>query len=183
MLIEKYDIHLESPPCHPGSERWTASADLPVSIADVLPLLNARLRGAVYDHQEKVLTWRMGGRAVFFRPSQIGVSNLESRQEAEVVLGRLVDLANKAWLERDSIEPSYVKRERPQALQVYKLLPGHNCKVCGQPTCFTFALRLATDQANVRDCAPLFTDEFASRREELMTLLGSARSDVFQSTE
>ena len=31
-----------------------------------------------------------------------------------------------------------------KALDIYKLLPKKNCKECGDPTCLTFAMKLAS---------------------------------------
>lgn len=174
MLVEDYELRLELPPCDPGSERWSAFAQIGTDISVVLPYLNTRLKGAIYDHSAQVLTWRMGGRVVCFRPHEIAVSNLEDRNEAQTVIERMVEVVNKTWEQRDSIQPSLVKRERLKALDVYKLLPGQNCKACGQPTCFTFALKLAAGQADIGACLPLFTDEYRSKREQLLQLLKAA---------
>jgi len=65
VLIKGYQLEVTSPPCEPGSERWTAFARLEDDISDVLPYLNAIWKGAIYDHQAGVLTWRMGGRALW----------------------------------------------------------------------------------------------------------------------
>ncbi|MBN1264269.1 MAG: acetyl-CoA decarbonylase/synthase complex subunit gamma [Anaerolineales bacterium] len=37
-------------------------------------------------------------------------------------------------------------------LQIYKLLPKTNCKDCGYPTCLAFAMKLAAQQAELKDC-------------------------------
>jgi len=174
MLIEQYEIRLESPPCDPGSERWSAFARLNTDISAVLPYLNARLQGAIYDHKAQVLTWRTGGRAVSVRPYEIAVSNLQDRAEAEAIVKRMVDLVNETWEQRGQIQPSLVKREPLRALDVYKLLPGSNCKACGQPTCFTFALKLAAGQADIASCAPLFEEAYREKREQLLQMLESA---------
>lgn len=174
MLIERYELKVTSPPCDPGSERWSAFAQIGTDISAVLPYLNTRLKGAIYDHSAQVLTWRAGGRTVCFRPHQIAVSNLEDRGEAEAVVKRMVDLANRTWQKRDGIQPSLIKRGRLKALDVYKLLPGQNCKACGQPTCFTFALKLAAGQANIEACEPLFADEYRPERERLLQMLVAA---------
>ena len=175
MLIQQYELKLESPPCHPGSEHWSAFAQIAEDISAVLPYLNTRLQGAIYDHAAAVLTWNANGRAVSVRPHQIAVSHLEDRAEAEAVIGQLVDLVNSTWEERDDIEPSLVKREPLKALEVYKLLPRQNCQACGQPTCFTFALRLVSGQARISECPPLFTDEYKASRDELLAMLAAAR--------
>jgi len=39
-----------------------------------------------------------------------------------------------------------------KALDIYKLLPKKNCKECGDPTCLTFAMKLAAGKADVDLC-------------------------------
>jgi len=174
MLIQRYEIRVESPPCHPGCEHWSAFAQLDGDISAVLPYLNARFQGAIYDHAAKVLTWSTGDRAVSIRPQEIGVSDLEDRAEAQAVIQQMVDRINGIWEEHHSIQPSVIRREPLKALEVYKLLPRENCKLCGQPTCFTFALRLVCGQAQISECPPLFTARYQSSRERLLAMLRAA---------
>jgi acetyl-CoA decarbonylase/synthase complex subunit gamma len=42
-----------------------------------------------------------------------------------------------------------------KALDIYKLLPKKNCKECGDPTCLTFAMKLAGGKADVDLCPHL----------------------------
>jgi acetyl-CoA decarbonylase/synthase complex subunit gamma len=46
-----------------------------------------------------------------------------------------------------------------KALDIYKLLPKKNCKECGDPTCLTFAMKLASGKADVDLCP--YLDESA----------------------
>jgi acetyl-CoA decarbonylase/synthase, CODH/ACS complex subunit gamma len=39
-----------------------------------------------------------------------------------------------------------------KALDIYKLLPRKNCKECGEPTCLTFAMKLAGGKGEVEKC-------------------------------
>ncbi|HLB49931.1 MAG TPA: acetyl-CoA decarbonylase/synthase complex subunit gamma [Anaerolineales bacterium] len=43
-------------------------------------------------------------------------------------------------------------------LQIYKLLPGTNCRECGYPTCLAFAMKLAAKQVELSLC-PYVTEE------------------------
>ncbi|HWQ68198.1 MAG TPA: acetyl-CoA decarbonylase/synthase complex subunit gamma [Methanospirillum sp.] len=45
-----------------------------------------------------------------------------------------------------------------KALDIYKLLPKKNCKECGDPTCLTFAMKLAQGKAEP-DACPYLEDE------------------------
>ncbi len=49
-------------------------------------------------------------------------------------------------------------------LQIYKLLPGTNCRECGFPTCLAFAMKLAAKQVELADC-PYVTDEAKAQLE------------------
>lgn len=108
------------------------------------------------------------------QPYEIAVSNLEDREEATTVIERLVGMINRTWERREEIEPSYQKRERLKALDVYKLLPSTNCKACGQPTCFIFANKLTAGEVEVEQCIPLFTDTYQEGREQLLALIQAA---------
>lgn len=183
MWIERYELALACPPCDPGSERWSAFAQIERDISVALPYLNAMLRGAIYDHNAQVLTWRTGGHGVSFRPHEIAVSNLEDRDHAETVVKRMVQLVTETWEQRERIEPSVVRREPLKVLDVYKLLQGENCKACGQPTCFTFALKLAAGEADIAACSPLLAEEHHSKRKRLLEMLEAAGAAVAQDAE
>jgi ArsR family metal-binding transcriptional regulator len=174
MLLQSYDLTVFAPPCEPGAERWCAKAALAEDIGDALPYLNVALKGAIYNHAARALTWHMGGHSVAIRPREIAVSNLRDREGAAVELKRIADLVNVTWERRAEITPSTEMRQRLKPMDVYKLLPATNCKTCGQPTCFTFALKLTAGELQPELCAPLFTDAYREKRESLLALLEGA---------
>ncbi len=152
MLIPTYDLEIFTPPCDPGTERYSAVAHLPADIRDALPYLNATLRGAVYTEPAHSLTWKKVGHNVAFHADRIAVSNVADRQEAIEELDELVKLVNRTWERRAEIAPDHTSRQRPTAMAVYKLLPGGNCRQCGQPTCWNFAVKLAAAQVELAAC-------------------------------
>lgn len=174
MLIETYDLEVFTPPCEPGAERYAAKALLDVDISEVLPYLNATLRGAVYHRQAQALTWKKGGHNIAFHAREIATSNVADRDDAVKELAGLVDLANRTWARRDEIEPSYEARQRPAPMAVYQLLPQTNCRECGEPTCFTFALKLVAVQKTPADCPPLQDPARAEKLAALEALLPGA---------
>ncbi len=174
MLLSSYTLDIVSPPCEPGAERWSAKAALAEDIGDALPYLNATLKGAIYNHAARALTWRMGGHAIAIRPREIAVSNLRDREGATVEVKRVADLVNQTWERRAEIAPSTEMRQRLKPMDVYKLLPATNCKTCSQPTCFTFALKVTVGEMEIEQCAPLFTDAYREKRDKLLSLLEGA---------
>jgi ArsR family metal-binding transcriptional regulator len=171
MLIEEVDIEVFTPPCDPEAVRYAARSRLKVDISEVLPYLNASLRGAIYHPTAAALTWKKGGHNVAFHAYEIAVSNVEDRLEAEVELKGLIDLVNRTWERRSEITPSSETRQRPTPMAVYKLLPNTNCKACGELTCFNFALKLAANQRKLSDCSPLDEPAFAEKRASLEGVL------------
>ena len=172
MLIERYDLEVFTPPCSPGDERFSAIAHLPVDIRAVLPYLNATLRGAAYSQAAQALSWRKAGHYVVFHPNRIAVSNVEDREAAVQKVDGLIKLTNRTWERRDEIEPDFETRQRPVPMTVFKLLPGTNCRQCGQPTCFIFALKLIAGQQQPAECPPLLEPAFAGQLAELQAMLG-----------
>ena len=161
MLVKKYEVEVFTPPCEPGAERFSARAHLVEDISEVLPYLNASLRGAVYHREANALTWKKGGHNVAFHAHEIATSNVEDRDGAENELKGLIELVNHTWERRSEITPDTTTRQRPAPMAIFKLLPRTNCKQCGEPTCYSFALKLAVSQKQIADCLPLADPQFA----------------------
>ncbi len=163
MLIESYDLEVFTPPCDPGAERYAARARLTIDVSEVLPYLNSTLRGAVYLPEAKALTWKKGGHNIAFHDYEIATSNVEDREGAERELKGLIDLVNRTWERRAEITPDHSTRQRPTPMAIYKLLPNTNCKRCGEPTCFSFALKLTASQKKLGNCPPLTESQYAEK--------------------
>jgi ArsR family metal-binding transcriptional regulator len=176
MLIDQFDVEVFTPPCEPGAERYAAKARLNTDIADVLPYLNATLRGAVYLPAAKALTWKKGGHNIAFHAYEIATSNAADREEAERELRGLVDLVNKTWERRAEITPDHDTHQRPAPMALYKLLPQTNCKRCGEPTCYIFAFKLGASQRRLADCPMLLEEPFAGKLAELQAMVIEAPS-------
>ena len=170
-MIEKYDLEVFTPPCEPGAERYAAKARLTVDISEVLPYLNATLRGAVYLPEAQALTWKKGGHNIAFHAYEIATSNVDDREGAEKELKGLVDLVNRTWERRTEITPDTTTRQRPMPMAIYKLLPNTNCRQCGEQTCYIFALRLSTSQKVLADCPPLSEPQYAQKRVALEKII------------
>jgi ArsR family metal-binding transcriptional regulator len=169
MLIDSYDLELFTPPCEPGAERFSARARLGTDVSPVLPYLNAVLPGAIYQPNVPVLTWKQAQHSIAVYPRELLVSNTPNRVTAQEELEKLISFLNETWQRRREITPSDKIRRRPTPMELFKLLPQTNCKACGEPTCFSFALKLSAGQQTLEACPPLFdpvlADPLAALRE------------------
>ncbi len=174
MLIEEYSLEVFTPPCDPASEGFFAFAWLAADVREVLPYLNATLRGAVYNAAAPALTWKQGGHGVALHPFQIAVSGLPDRQAAVEEVEGLVRLINDTWAHRAEIVPDCRVWQRPGLMEVYKLLPRTHCKACGEASCFVFAGKLVVGQARLGACPVLGEPAYAEQQARLAEMAWGA---------
>jgi ArsR family metal-binding transcriptional regulator len=176
VLIEGFDLEILTPPCEPGADRFVAKAHLRVDISEVLPFLNAELSGASFTPAADALTWQKDGHKVAFHSREINISDIESREWAKEAIEELIALVNLTWERREEITPSFETVRRLTPMEVYQRLPQTNCGLCGESTCFNFALKLAASQQTLRDCPPLYEPEHAGDLGALQAALEAAGS-------
>ena len=124
MLVDIYDLEVFTPPCEPG-QSIAATARLRVDISEVLPYLNATLRGAIYHEQANALTWKKGGHNIAFHAYEISTSNVEDREGAEKEIRGLVGLVNRTWERRAEVTPDYVPHKRPTSMESLSIAFPH----------------------------------------------------------
>lgn len=177
MLIESYNLEIEVSTHSVEEFEYEAIAHLPVDISEVLPYLNSTLRNGTYFSDGPVFSWRRDDHGIAFWPNRIAVDHLESRELAAEIIEEMVKLVNDHWERRGEIEPDSTTRENLQPLELYKLLPRTNCKICGEASCFNFALKLAAGQVKLEQCTPLYTEqEREKQRAELELLIKTKRT-------
>jgi ArsR family metal-binding transcriptional regulator len=150
-----------------------AIADLSEDISEVLPYLNTVLKGIQYNEVEKILVVKKGGRLITFRPRQIALTKLEDENEARVVMEELKQILNGTYANREQLKPTHTSRSIPRPLDIFKLLPGKNCKECGEPTCLAFAVKLVGQEIDIMKCLPLFTKEYQEKQTVLLEILNA----------
>ena len=170
MLLQKYDLKMVLSECNPSSQKVNAIVNLSDDISEVLPYLNTVLKGLQYHHEDKFLTVKRKGHVITFWPRQIAVTKLEDEKEATAVMEELKQILNETYTNKDHIKPTYTSRHIPRPLDIFKLLPGKNCKECGEPTCMAFALKLANDETELNQCPLLSEKEFEANRIKLKEL-------------
>lgn len=176
MLIESYKLDIEVADHSSEVFEYEAIAHLPIDIREVLPYLNAILKNGTYFTDGPVFSWRLDDHKVGFWHDRIAADHLESREQSKEVMDRLVAIVNDVWEKRSGIEPDSRTHENLQPLDLYRLLPKTNCKICGENTCFNFALKLAAGMVELSQCGPLFDDcAHESRLTQLQLLLITKR--------
>jgi len=180
MLLKSYTFETMLPECNTFAETINAIARLSDDIGEVLPYLASVIKLCSYDDNTKVLTFKQDGKGIAMYPHQFAVTKLRDREEAAEVLEQLKDLINRTYENRHNIQPCLKKGGELKYLDVFKLLPGTNCKECGQPTCLAFATKVVQQEANIAQCLPLFSERFDEKRNKLLEMLQAAGYEVPQ---
>ena len=63
-------------------------------------------------------------------------------------------------------------------IEIYKLLPGTNCKECGETNCMAFAAKLVNREATLQECPPLLEPSRSETFNKLWALLKPAIKTV-----
>jgi len=175
MLLNEYQLRIVLPECNFSAETVNSIVILSDDISEVLPYLNTVLKGFQYSDEEKILTVKRKGHLITFRPRQIAITKLEDDKEAREVMEELKQIVNEAYANRGQIKPSYTSIPIPRPTDIYKLLPGTNCKKCGVPTCFAFAFKLTNNELDWKQCPLLLEEKFEANRLKL--------TQIFQDSE
>ena len=181
MLLTSYKI-TRILPCLADPMKIRVIAEVPEEIQEVFPYLNAILKGCIYNHPANTLTIRKDQKLITLHVLHITLAKIEDEKEAEELLKWLKDLVNETYEKRGQIEPNYSMAAELKALDIFKLLPGTNCKQCGEPTCLAFAVKLVGRDTDITKCNPLFSDKYQEKQKVLLELLHAAGHEIPGST-
>lgn len=165
-------------PCIADPNKIRFHASLNRDISEILPYLNAILDSAIYNHYGKTLTVKKDGRIISIYSYDIHGAKINDEEDARQILKWLREKINYCYKNKDKIEPNFKRRQSLQPVDIYKLLPGLNCKQCGEATCFAFAIKLANEEINIMRCAPIFLSQYQENRRILLQLLKSSGYNV-----
>ena len=157
-------------PCVADLKRLRLTAHLAGDVAEALPYLNAELPQGSYTARLPVFTYMDGHRMVSLFRDRIAVAKTDDIVDSWASLERVRCLVNEAWARRHAITPSFELRRRPPALDVYKRLPGTNCKQCGEAACMSFAWAVWRGDADPRLCLPVFEGERGDLKDALLSI-------------
>jgi len=177
MLLHSYKI-ARTFPCLADPMKIRVIAEVSEEIQEVFPYLNAVLKGCIYNHPANTLTIRKDQKLITLHALHITLAKIEDEKEAEDILKWLKNLINETFESRARIEPNYSMAAELKALDIFKLLPGTNCKKCGEPTCLAFAVKLVGRDTEITKCDPMFLEKYQGKRTVLTELLQAAGHEI-----
>lgn len=167
MLLSGYTKEIFRPECNPNFESVHCIAHLAENVGPVLPYLNAVLGGTRYLNAPPEVMFHHHGRIIKVGEREIAINALKDEQEADRILEWLKKEINLAWDNRDTIEPCFTGKTKPQLLEILKMLPKTNCRKCGLPTCMAFAAQMAEGGRSAEQC-PELNDDYRHKLSEYL---------------
>ncbi|MCL5097733.1 MAG: hypothetical protein M1608_09440 [Candidatus Omnitrophica bacterium] len=112
-------------------------------------------------------------RLISLYAQRITLAKADELVDAWRTLERIRCRVNEIWQRRGTIKPCYELRKKPPALEIYKRLPGTNCRACGEKTCLAFAVRLWSGEARPSLCAPIFSSNHEHLKAPFLEICSS----------
>ena len=143
-------------------------------ITEILPYVNAAIKGASYNKNAATLTYAKERRLINLYNIKVTIAKADDIIDAWVILDEFKKLINNTYSHRDTIKPSYEEKVKVTALQIYGWLPKTNCRACGEATCLAFACRFLQGEQKLSKCAPLSIESKFAENNKIMQEMAEA---------
>jgi ArsR family metal-binding transcriptional regulator len=161
-------------PCLADPDKIRAIVELEKEIHEAFPYLNALLKGCIYNHPARILTLKKEGKMITLYPRKVTVAKAVDENDVREMMEWIGVMLEEIEERKAELQPNFSRGAELKALDIFKLLPGTNCKTCDELTCLAFAVKMLGGETSVVRCAPLFTPACLEKREVLMELLRAA---------
>jgi ArsR family metal-binding transcriptional regulator len=107
------------------------------------------------------------GKWITLHAREIAIRGARDIEESKALLEWIKGQINDIYDRRDLITPRFTSQASLKVIEILKLLPMTNCKLCGYPTCMAYATVLREGETTLQDCLPLKEDKYREKREKL----------------
>jgi DNA-binding CsgD family transcriptional regulator/ArsR family metal-binding transcriptional regulator len=129
-----------------------ARFELGFDLSPLFPYINALADQAHYYDKPVYIKFLLAGRLCAFYPCRGAFAPVRDMAEAldflAELLAFLVDVSRRT---ADTV-PNHKKYNPASALDIFRLLPGTNCRECGHATCMAFAAALSRQHIDMGKC-------------------------------
>jgi len=157
-------------PCLADPDKVRAIVELNEEIHEIFPYSNSLLKGCIYNHPAMILTLKKDGKMITLYRRKVTVAREVNANDVQQAMEWLKNLIQETSTKKNQIKPDCSHGVEFKALDIFKLLPGINCKVCDELTCLAFAVQLLAEERSVVRCAPLFSPEYKEKHQLLLEI-------------
>lgn len=139
----------------PGDGANGARFEMDVDLSPLFPYINAVADQVRYFEKPVYIRFLLAGRLCAFYPRQGAFAPVRDLADAMAFLPQLLGYITEVDRRSPRIVPSHKRFKPGSALDIYKLLPGTNCRICGYATCIAFAAALSRQHVSLVKCPRL----------------------------
>jgi ArsR family metal-binding transcriptional regulator len=148
--------------------RLIAHTEKDISLS--FPYINALRNDVSFNKEWPILSFMDGYRMITLYQNRITAAKLDDIFDGWRVLEKIRRLVNDTYGRRKEIEPSYEMRRRPPVLEIFKRLPGTNCRECGEASCMAFASRVWSGDKQPSGCTPVLLGEYIHLKDAFLQI-------------
>jgi DNA-binding CsgD family transcriptional regulator len=137
------------------TELWSVSFKPDRDTAYLFPYINGALDDALWYERPDHVRFLLEGRRCLLYPERAAAHFFQSRQSALAFIAPLMAFLKDVDNRQKEIRPNHNRIKHVHVLDIFRLLPGTNCRNCGFSTCMAFAAAVARGKATADRCPEL----------------------------
>jgi len=156
-------------PCIADTTKFRIIARVSPPLGGALKLLEPLFPRARYSDKIGALIIQKNNIMITaYSTGNVTMTMIRSEREAKDVLDDLRNTINNAIAK--GITPVPREKVKVDHAEIYEYLPKTDCRICGEQSCYSFAIRLVGGETALDKCTPLLDAKYATNLEHLKTL-------------
>jgi len=157
-------------PCIADSSKFRIIARFQPPLGGALKLLEPLFPRARYSEKIGALIIQKGNILItIYSTGNVTMTMIKSEAEARETLEDLKKTINEAIVK--GVTPAAREKVKVDHAEIYKYLPRTDCKICGDQSCYAFAIKLVGRETTLDKCTPLLEAKYTTNLEHLRALL------------
>jgi ArsR family metal-binding transcriptional regulator len=157
-------------PCIADSSKFRIIARFEPPLEGALKLLEPLFPRARYSDRIGALIIQRGNILItVYSTGNVTMTMIKSEEEARAVLEDLKKTINEAIAK--GVTPVPREKVKVDHAEIYQYLPRTDCQICGEQSCYAFAIKLVGRETEIDKCTPLIEPRYATNLEHIRTLL------------
>jgi ArsR family metal-binding transcriptional regulator len=157
-------------PCIADSTKFRIIARFKPPLGGALKLLEPLFPRARYSEKIGALIIQKGNILItIYSTGNVTMTMIKSEAEARETLEDLKKTINDAIVK--GVTPVPREKVKVDHAEIYEYLPKTNCQICGEQSCYVFAIKLVGRETALDKCTPLLEARYGTNLEHIRALL------------
>jgi ArsR family metal-binding transcriptional regulator len=157
-------------PCIADSTKFRIIARFEPPLGGALKLLEPLFPRARYSEKIGALIIQKGNILVtVYSTGNVTMTMIKSEAEARETLEDLKKTINEAIVK--GVTPVQREKIKVDHAEIYTYLPKTDCRICGEQSCYSFAIRLVGRETTLDKCTPLLESKYVANLEHLRAMM------------